>query len=1162
MKLRRTRDSTVDPPATWFGQSVSQNDLLTRIGLAVLLIVAVLAFTAGAVAAVDSVGTETGSSANSPVASHVSSTISQATHNTTNTTPIETDTTTSVETVGTTSHRASGGWPMRNGDAKNTKSTHNTSVPVRDVDIAWSETLPDGTVSAPVIDGDTLYVSWSEQTTDPNSAVIAFDAQTGTEQWRFTPESQESIPAAPAIVDNRVVAVSGEYIYGIDAETGELDWKTEIYVYNSRAISAPVIDNGTIYVKESGGTASAFDFETGTKLWQASNLGSGTASPSVTNETVYTAGACRDPEIGFSFDCVTALDATNGSQRWQHQTSMQGGESPPVIVNGTPHFISEDILAFDPTTGDTLWRNNETRGTSLRFTEELLITGHEAIDRDTNETVWEANLNNPVVADEYLISTASGVGVYFTASSDPLWTLSDGIDEQIDAPHVAVANGTIAFSTTGYGQQTIYVVEGETDRSVTPINVSLDADTHYPTPGSTVELNATNSSGTGTLTYRWFRNGTRLSEDTCDGVTCQIDVESTQTLTLEIQDAQGRTDTASVTLRPVAVDIGLKANETYLTNFTHEDTALADSTLTLGVRDREPNRSVEIRDIRVAGPARLVDPNGGDANMDGAGSVYLEDTGNVSLRVTLAVEGADGPVERRVSRVEVIRLHESLEHYEFEFSDEADRYEERVAIALLQQELPTAYQVIKQRTDTLPDTVEFQIQTPEQVRDVLDLRRGGYASQPNEIGIHTEQGLSRLESITRHELVHLAGYEMDAETDGEWNFLFEGHAVYEQYPARQGPVEKPPQEALLNWNQTSQEYTQAGVFMEAMFAEYGRETTLRLLRNSEGTDLEQEFERVTGDSFDAFYDRWLSGSADDPMNQWAGIDLKPMFYYDGEHLRVENSEVYGPFSRQIHNPDQIQWDLTGNGEYDATGDTVEWTPDDPGTYEITVAVASNESVITGTQSITVQSTGVAVTTTPDHVSVASNRTTTVDVTVTDVSGVTAHSFDLTVAGSGVAIQQVELTGQPGRETVTIGPNGHRASVDVALADITGDPATLATVTLQGTTPNTTTLTATVDSLEGADGRTYSVADAEATTEVTVVERSAPGDVTGNGHPATDPDGDGVYEDINGDGTVDIFDVQALFSNLDSTAVSGNAAFDIDGDGRVSVFDVQLLFRQI
>ncbi len=50
--------------------------------------------------------------------------------------------------------------------------------------------------------------------------------------------------------------------------------------------------------------------------------------------------------------------------------------------------------------------------------------------------------------------------------------------------------------------------------------------------------------------------------------------------------------------------------------------------------------------------------------------------------------------------------------------------------------------------------------------------------------------------------------------------------------------------------------------------------------------------------------------------------------------------------------------------------------------------------------------------------------------------------------------------------------------------------------------------------------------------------------------AYDPDGDGLYEDVNGDGAVNIVDVDALSRHLESTAAGANwSAYDYTGDNR-------------
>ena len=67
-----------------------------------------------------------------------------------------------------------------------------------------------------------------------------------------------------------------------------------------------------------------------------------------------------------------------------------------------------------------------------------------------------------------------------------------------------------------------------------------------------------------------------------------------------------------------------------------------------------------------------------------------------------------------------------------------------------------------------------------------------------------------------------------------------------------------------------------------------------------------------------------------------------------------------------------------------------------------------------------------------------------------------------------------------------------------------------------------------------------------------------------GRTATDPDGDGRYEDANGDGATTLADVTAYYNNRKGTAVQSNAnAFDYDGDGTPGqVSDALALFEEI
>ena len=71
------------------------------------------------------------------------------------------------------------------------------------------------------------------------------------------------------------------------------------------------------------------------------------------------------------------------------------------------------------------------------------------------------------------------------------------------------------------------------------------------------------------------------------------------------------------------------------------------------------------------------------------------------------------------------------------------------------------------------------------------------------------------------------------------------------------------------------------------------------------------------------------------------------------------------------------------------------------------------------------------------------------------------------------------------------------------------------------------------------------------------------DVDGDGNPTQDPDGDGRYEDVNGDGSVNVGDAQALYNNRESTAIQINGElYDFNNDGAVNVGDAQALFAEV
>jgi hypothetical protein len=65
-----------------------------------------------------------------------------------------------------------------------------------------------------------------------------------------------------------------------------------------------------------------------------------------------------------------------------------------------------------------------------------------------------------------------------------------------------------------------------------------------------------------------------------------------------------------------------------------------------------------------------------------------------------------------------------------------------------------------------------------------------------------------------------------------------------------------------------------------------------------------------------------------------------------------------------------------------------------------------------------------------------------------------------------------------------------------------------------------------------------------------------------GRAPSDPDGDGVYEDVDGSGSVTILDVATLLAALDDPTVRHAAGYDVDGSGSVTILDVAALLADV
>jgi len=134
--------------------------------------------------------------------------------------------------------------------------THREAIVAYDVDSGdrqWSQAGYFGGVSPALVDG-TLYVSghpgegnrsWSPDGRSGLQA-IALDAATGDVEWTFTPET--FIRGSPVVADGVVYVPSRNWLYAIDADSGDLRWRQPF----EWAVSTPAVADGRVLASVGG----------------------------------------------------------------------------------------------------------------------------------------------------------------------------------------------------------------------------------------------------------------------------------------------------------------------------------------------------------------------------------------------------------------------------------------------------------------------------------------------------------------------------------------------------------------------------------------------------------------------------------------------------------------------------------------------------------------------------------------------------------------------------------------------------------------------------------------------------------------------------------------------------------------------------------------------
>ena len=233
-----------------------------------------------------------------------------------------------------------GGWGYSPLDKINDKN-------VGKLQLAWalSTGQTEGHQAPPIVNNGFMYV------TTPGAQVIAIEAKTGRELWRYKKEiPAEMLQLHPT---NRGVALYGDKVYvatvdcnlvALDAKTGKVVWIKQVGDWKALQYMtlAPLAAKGKIMVGSSGGETgvrgfiAAFDAETGAEAWRT-----------------YTTAAPGEP----------------GGDTWPGDTHKNGGGS--IWITGT--YDPDTNLSYWGTGNPAPWPTEGRKGDNLYTTSTIAL---------------------------------------------------------------------------------------------------------------------------------------------------------------------------------------------------------------------------------------------------------------------------------------------------------------------------------------------------------------------------------------------------------------------------------------------------------------------------------------------------------------------------------------------------------------------------------------------------------------------------------------------------------------------------------------------------------------------------------------------------------------------------------------------------------------------
>ena len=324
-------------------------------------------------------------------------------------------------------------------------------------------------MTSPLIYDNKVYTASVDEDLKGNAYVYAINGKDGTMAWKY--QVKNSIKNTIAIADGIVFAQDVEgNLYGIDAESGKLQWKTQLPVVALPALIDGLVTDGHIVYAGSGKSLSAFEAKTGKLLWRNKDWSQGEG----TTSTLSVGGGILIGSVQWS--ALYGNDARTGKKLWQiSENGLSNRGSSAAVHGGLLYLISnKSFFIIDATTGRVIVRkqlpyNLDVTSTPLLAGSSIVFgtadKGLVALDSQTLEEKWQCRTDNALIfTAPYTRSYSETVETSPVLAGSTVYVgASDGAVYGIDAEKGTVvwkyATGAPIFGTPAISGNTLVVTD-------------------------------------------------------------------------------------------------------------------------------------------------------------------------------------------------------------------------------------------------------------------------------------------------------------------------------------------------------------------------------------------------------------------------------------------------------------------------------------------------------------------------------------------------------------------------------------------------------------------------------------------------------------------------------------------------------------------------------